>query len=277
MKMFAGYYKNDDHDLLDTQYDISVNSCGRYELISQKAMKTIRPQGRADFQLLYVLKGEALFTINGKVEALTEGNMVIYFPFEEQIYSYYKTTSPIVYWIHFTGFNVKNILKDYNITKSQSFFVGTNSDLSSIFDKIIAELNLARLHYLEICRLYLKQLITLSARSLQGVSSTKYQKNEMLDKAIKYFNEHSDEQININEYARQNNISCCWFIRSFKNYTGTTPAHYINTIRINKAKSLLANGTFSIGDVASMVGYDNALYFSRIFKKYVSVAPKSYF
>lgn len=41
---------------------------------------------------------------------------------------------------------------------------------------------------------------------------------------------------------------------------------YILNLRITNAKSLLRTTTYSIADVAAIVGYENPLYFSRLFK-----------
>lgn len=62
-------------------------------------------------------------------------------------------------------------------------------------------------------------------------------------------------------------MSTCWFIRSFKQYTGMPPRKYLTSIRVKKAQELLESTDYGIGEIGSIVGYDNPLYFSRIFKK----------
>jgi len=276
MKILTGFYKNEDEDLSDTQYDIAINSCGRYELVTQKHFRTYRPNGRADFQLLYVAKGKGTFNINGQQQVVKEGTIVIYLPGESQDYGYCLQDSPIVYWLHFSGFNALNLLKENNLTNGGLFFVGVNTTLPLVFDKIIKELQLAQVNYFQMCNLFIKELFTLCSRYLIEAASSTYKHNDILEAAINYFNENSNTAINIKDYANSCNISCCWFIRSFKNYTGTTPTQYITNIRINKAKNLLNSGSFTVSEVSNLVGYDNPLYFSRIFKKNVGVAPKEY-
>ncbi len=277
MRIFSGFYIKDDQCLVHTQYDIAINSCGRYELVQNPSFITTRPHGREDFQLLFIARGKALIRLNGTDQVVTEGHLVIYYPGEEQFYSYELEDHPVIYWIHFSGFDTFNLLQANGLINGSSLYVGDHRTLTLIFDKIITELNLERTHYFETCNLYVKELLLLSSRYLLEASETKYHKNEMLEQAIKYFNENFHQSINIKTYADAHNISCCWFIRHFKNYTGTTPTHYITLIRINKAKNLLIHENLSINQIASIVGYDNPLYFSRIFKKYVGVSPKYFF
>lgn len=71
-------------------------------------------------------------------------------------------------------------------------------------------------------------------------------------------------------------MSTCWFIRNFKQYTKMTPLQYILSIRIANAQSLLETTLYSMTEIASIVGYDNPLYFSRIFKKQTGLSPSEY-
>ena len=276
MKMRSGYIKNDVDNVVNTRYDIAVNSCGRYELVKLKLFKTHRIGGRDDFQILYVAKGVGTFTINGEEQVFEEGTIVLYLPGEDQYYYYTNETSPIIYWLHFSGHNALKLLEENGMLNDRNFFVGIKIDLSTIFDKIIVELQFGKGKFFEMCNLYTKELVTLCSRYAIESTHPFYTKNKVLDKAIKYFNENFNTAISIKEYANDFNISCCWFIRSFKNYTGTTPIQYVTNIRINKAKNLLQDDSLTIGEIGNLIGYQNPLYFSRIFKKNVGLAPMGY-
>ena len=276
MKMLSGYFKNDVENVVNTQYDIAINSCGRYELVKRKQFKTHRTGGRKDFELLYVAKGKAIFTFNGDDNVVDEGTIVLYLPDEDQYHYYSNETSPVIYWLHFSGFNALKFLEENSLSNGSIFFVGIKNDLSLIFDKVIKELQLAQGKYFELCNLYIKELLTLCSRYLIEVNSPTYKKNKILEESIEYFNKNFNTAINIKEYANSCNISCCWFIRSFKNYIGTTPIQYITNIRINKAKNLLHSSCFTICEIANLIGYQNPLYLSRIFKKNVGLAPMNY-
>lgn len=71
-------------------------------------------------------------------------------------------------------------------------------------------------------------------------------------------------------------MSVNWFIRNFKKYTGSTPMQFIVGIRINNAQMLLETTTYSINEISKIVGYDNQLYFSRLFHKWKGYSPREY-
>ena len=54
------------------------------------------------------------------------------------------------------------------------------------------------------------------------------------------------------------------------------PARYIQSLRIVNAQRLLERTKYSIGEVSEIVGYDNPLYFSRVFKKETGLSPAQY-
>ena len=102
-----------------------------------------------------------------------------------------------------------------------------------------------------------------------------YLDNEM-DMAAQYFSNNYSNKINIEEYAQSRGMSISWFIRSFKKYTGTTPMQYIVSARIINAQLLLETTQYSVSEISRIVGYDNPLYFSRLFHKTKGFSPSEY-
>jgi len=105
-------------------------------------------------------------------------------------------------------------------------------------------------------------------------------KNEYLDRemdyAVSYFNENYNKDISIEQYAESRGMSVSWFIRNFKKYTGMTPMQFIVSRRINNAQLLLEQTNYSINEIARIVGYDDQLYFSRLFRKQKGFSPSQY-
>ena len=180
--------------------------------------------------------------------------------------------------MHFTGSDVKNILRNYGFPNDQRIFhVGTSLEYERIFKRIILELQRCQDDYEEMLTLLLRHLLIIFHRELtrKHVLKNEYLDHEM-DTAASYFNENYNRDINIEEYAVSRGMSVSWFIRNFKNFTGTTPMQFITSIRITNSHMLLETTNYAVNEIAHIVGYDNPLYFSRLFHKQKGCSPSEY-
>ncbi len=274
----SAYLNNSLIDFMDKSKPLIVGSCGTYHLFTKAKLPTYRPKGRLDFQLLYVASGRAHFFFDGEEKIVNAGHMVLYRPKEVQKYTYYGADKTEVYWVHFTGKDVKNILRSYGISDDKRIiYSGTSLEYTRIFKQMIYELQQCRTDYEELLSILLRQIFI----SLHRKSENRHTaKNEYLETEIElatqYFNDNYNTEISIEEYASSRGMSISWFIRSFRNYTGTTPMQYIVSLRITNAQILLETTAYSVNEISRLVGYDNPLYFSRIFKKHKGMSPSDY-
>ena len=67
------------------------------------------------------------------------------------------------------------------------------------------------------------------------------------------------------------------FSHMFKDRMGMSPMHYLNYQRIEKAKDFLLSNSMTISNISRLVGFDDPLYFSRVFKKYTGASPQAYY
>lgn len=280
MYINSGYKNRSVMDFKDKSQPLVVGSCGTYRLSSHPRLPTYRPRGRLDFQILYIASGCVHFHFD-KPENETivnAGNIVLFRPKEFQKYEYYGIDKTEVYWIHFTGSDVKNILRGYGFSDNKRIFhVGTSLEYERIFKRIILELQRCQDNYEEMLVLLLRHLLIIFQRELsrEHVIKNEYLDREM-DIAASYFNENYNRDISIEEYAASKGMSVSWFIRNFKKYTGSTPMQYITSIRITNAQMLLETTSYAVNEIARIVGYDNPLYFSRLFRKQRGCAPSQY-
>ena len=272
------YLNNTTIDIKDKSKPLIVTSCGTYRLYTLPKLPTWRPRGRLDFQLLYIASGKAHFHFGNEERIVTAGHMVLYRPKEPQKYEYYGEDQTEVYWVHFTGSNVTNLLRSYGLTNDKKvFYCGSGLEYQTLFRTMIYELQMCKDNYSEMLEMYLRQIFIMVHRYFNPSNKMDNTHSvEIIDKATAYFNEHYSEDICIDEYAENNHVSISWFIRNFKLYTGSTPMQYILSKRIYNAEILLQDPTYNVTEVARIVGYDNPLYFSRIFKKAKGLSPSEY-
>ena len=272
------YLNNSVLSVKDKSRPLIVTSCGTYKLYTRPVFYTLRPKGRIDWQLLYIAGGKAHFHFGDKETIVHAGHMVLYRPKEAQKYEYYAEDQPEVYWVHFTGGNVTNLIRSYGIRDDQKvFYCGSGLEYQTLFRAMISELQMCRDSYPEMLEMYLRQIFIRMQRYFKTSVKAEHSRTaEEIDKAASYFSEHYSEPISIDAYAEEHLYSTSWFIRNFKLYTGFTPMQYILSKRIYNAEALLQNTQYNITEIAQIVGYDNPLYFSRIFKKLKGISPSEY-
>lgn len=99
---------------------------------------------------------------------------------------------------------------------------------------------------------------------------------EQISKAKVFIRENLLKGIGPEEVADSLHMSYSWFRKLFKEYTGLSPAHYIQELKIQQAKDLLATTQRSTKEIAYYLTFDDIPYFTKVFKKYTGYTPQSY-
>lgn len=276
MYINSAYLNNNNNAIVDTEQPLLVTACGNYRLIQQPLFQTYRANGRSDYQILYIASGKAHFRFDKTDQTVSAGNIVLFRPGEPQKYKYFGPDHPEVFWVHFTGSEVEHYFKQYNLWDKHVIQVTPSSDWKSIFLHMIQELQLRKERYSDLLVTYLNELLLLLHRQVVEHNLKNQKINPAIEQAIRFFNEHYADEIQMNEYASEHHLSVSWFTRCFKHHTGQPPTQYLLSLRIQNAKSLLENSTYNISEIASAVGFHDPLYFSRLFKKQVGISPEHY-
>lgn len=93
---------------------------------------------------------------------------------------------------------------------------------------------------------------------------------------ISYIQEHYTENIYLETLAEKFNTSASYLSRLIKKETSFTFSEYLNTLRINEAKKLLATTQKPIKTIYELVGYNNRNTFIRLFKSIAGTTPSEY-
>ena len=127
----------------------------------------------------------------------------------------------------------------------------------------------------------LKEVIAIISDFIQNIiietSVNRVDNTELLiKKAILYINDNYNQKISLEDIAGHVGISKYYFSVLFKKEVDITFSSYLNSVRIEKAKQKLTNPQITINDVVSEVGFNDAQYFSKTFKKYVGMTVTEY-
>lgn len=279
MYINVAYVDEENPNLEDLSVPLRINNCGYYRVHTTPVIETPHPEGRNDYQLLYIAAGKGEFYFKGSKEPtiVTKGNMILFRPGEPQVYYYYAVDKTEVYWVHFTGWKVEEYLERYELPHDENvFYTGVSPDYPWIYNQMIRELQLQRVNHEDMISLYMHHIFITINRYIKERRETKNDTINDIERAAHYFKDNYNKQISIEQYAEEHLMSVNWFIHSFKSVMKVSPMQYIISLRIATAKGYLENSTKNIAEISLEVGYENALYFSRLFRKCTGMTPTEY-
>lgn len=105
-----------------------------------------------------------------------------------------------------------------------------------------------------------------------AVSST----SQIATKIIEYISTHYREKITLNDICQFTYFSPAYCENEFRKAVGKSIIHYLIDMRISEAKKLLSETSLPCSTISGMVGFDDANYFSRVFKKRTGISPLKY-
>ena len=226
-----------------------------------------------DYGIVYITDGQGLFrNRDSRWRKVSAGDILLLFPGIWHNYHPSEKTGWTERWVLFNGdqpnqwFVHELISHDFPV-----LHVGVRNDLIERFERLleIAQTNPPFANQIqagvsiETMGLILKYHQKRPARLTQMAKS--------VDRALDFIRVNWTQDIDFVALGARLGVSSRHFRRLFQQATGLAPQQYLLNLRLNEAKRLL--GTMPISEVAYRVGFENPLYFSRIFKEKVGVSP----
>ena len=119
-------------------------------------------------------------------------------------------------------------------------------------------------------------LFILMSRFLKRATAKAEVKDDRIHQILAHIRRNINSQLRIETLAEMACMSKDHFIRIFKRETGETPNAYIAHRKQEKAELLLITTDLSIKAIATTLGYDDASYFNKLFKKHAGLTPQQY-
>lgn len=130
---------------------------------------------------------------------------------------------------------------------------------------------------LHLCRLLTRLSNICISQLLEGGDKIDVPASRKLRKALNYIQTHISEPITLEVLSNVCHISKQQLIRYFKSELGTTPIAYINKVKVSRTKEYLQrHPEIPINEVCAELGFDDPLYFSRLFSKIYGESPSQY-
>ncbi|MDN4526857.1 AraC family transcriptional regulator [Fictibacillus fluitans] len=148
-------------------------------------------------------------------------------------------------------------------------------DTYHILKSLVQELNKKNSQNEIMTHLLISQLLIQIARMAEDsiVNPPRQQTNQYVQQTIAFIRENYDRDLEIKELADRVNLHPGYLHRIFKRFTGATVIEYVTSLRMEKAKMLLAETEIPVIDICDYIGMNSRQYFSALFKKYTGQAP----
>ncbi|MBS97393.1 MAG: AraC family transcriptional regulator [Oceanospirillaceae bacterium] len=232
-----------------------------------------------DFLLIYCLEGSGRVTYGSenKRRIVRPGDLLV---LPRGTAHHYRTDARdpwSIYWIHFGGQLSQTFIDQLALdVGSPLLHLGIHSRLVSDFETLL-DTRQARhrlTSYLHASS-QLRQLLTHIAL-LRPLAKLQQEESFDIEKVHSLMQARLHEQLDVNTLASAVSLSKYHFIKKYKTLTGTTPINHFIQLKIERACHLLDVTDKEIKEIAWAVGYEDAYYFSRIFKKTMGISPSHY-
>lgn len=237
-----------------------------------------------DFYLMHiVLSGKGTFTLYDKTFELQAGHTFLIQP--EQIITYEADTDePWRYrWVAFKGEYVKPLLQLAGFSELRPVqTLADNRKAAILFRQLYAALrqgdSASAVRTSGLLQLLLSVYASANEASQQmSVAARSSGEQHLQEQIVHYLSTQYTEPVLIEHMAEALGYNRAYLSRVFKKQTGLTPVSFLLKMRLDKAKLLLRERLdLTVEQISASVGLQDALYFSKQFRKRFGKSPTSY-
>ena len=237
-----------------------------------------RSEGAGQAILIYCARGGGWCEIAGNRHEVAPGDLLVIPPATPHAYGANDDQPWSIHWVHAQGALVPWFLIELGIDSEHPLApVGEDSQVLSLFEELQGTLEHG---YAPTQLLYASQtlghlLATMVVRRRENWRGAP-DPHQKVTRSLSYMKQHLDKPLRLDNLASLANLSPSHFNALFRQHTGFACIEYLIRLRMHRAAQLLDTTPLSVKNIASQVGYQDQLYFSRLFRNVNGVSPSEY-
>lgn len=259
---------------LQSMMSLSVENVGRQKCTPGYAWG---PGMRDHYLLHYISSGSGTYETGGAVYALTAGDAFLALPETEICYQADENDPWTYEWVGFSGTDAGAIIArtSFSETKLVQRKISCGEALRAQLGRINDAFGNAYTNALRMTgELYV--LLAILAEDAEKEDPMETSRTERVRKAVEYIASRYSYGISVEEIASYVGVSRSTLFREFREELAISPKEYLDRYRLRRAAWLLENTDLKVSSVATSVGYEGGLYFSRVFRKFTGKTPSEY-
>ncbi|MBO9608116.1 MAG: helix-turn-helix transcriptional regulator [Paenibacillaceae bacterium] len=226
-------------------------------------------------RMYFILDGEGEIEVDGAVYRPAPGQLVVMPCNVRQSYGTISDNVFRKYWCHFTArIGSRDLFEQYRFPVCVDLAEKERAQTEESFRRLIEAMSSPAIGSFLNVRAAMLQLIALFVDAGFRRMNVPSAATRRMSLALRYIDDHLEEKITVEQLASLLHYHPNYFIRAFRSVLGCSPIQYINRLRLDKARQLLATDT-PIGDIARAVGIEQHN-FSSMFKSYTGFAPRDF-
>lgn len=239
------------------------------------------PAVRNDYLIHYITKGKGIYQVGNKTYEVKEGEYFLICPGVTTFYQADEKEPWSYIWIGFNGMKAPVYLEYLHLAQ-ESNLVGVCKGQSKLERYVREMLEAKELTYANELRregllyLFLSELSMAAEEEKVEETVPDYPYEIYVEHTLRFIEENYQKNIKVNDIADEIGLNRSYLTNSFKKMLGESVQEYLIRFRMGKAESALVNTMDTVQEIARSVGYEDALAFSKAFKKRNRCSPMEY-
>ena len=231
-----------------------------------------------------VMSGEAVYFIEGERYPVQQGDVLLFNPGVNHYEIIEENSVCAQLHIGFRNLVIEGLPHDYfPITNPCIKLQNYQDELLRLSQKIKDEEKQKLAGYEIVLRALFIQLMIVLMRDLTSetyIPHTRHlsfesfaERKQIVNTIISYMSENYMNEISLEKLSKNMYLSSIYISKIFKEETGDSPINYLIKLRLTHAYRLLDTKKYSVKCVSNKIGYKDAYYFSKVFKKHYGYPP----